>query len=66
METDTNNSMIVRSVIELGQDLGLTAVAGGVENIEILNQLTGFTCNVAQGHHFAKQGTAPASVDSDP
>ncbi len=50
MQTDTSNSMIVRSVVELGHNLGLSAVAEGVENEEILGQLSAFACDVAQGY----------------
>jgi diguanylate cyclase (GGDEF)-like protein/PAS domain S-box-containing protein len=60
MQTDTSNSMIVRSVVELGHNLGLTAVAEGVENTQILNQLAGYTCDVAQGYHLSRPLTADA------
>ena len=60
METDTSNSMIVRSVVELGHNLGLTAVAEGVENTEILDQLAGYTCDVVQGYHLSRPLTADA------
>ena len=60
MQTDTSNSMIVRSVVELGHNLGLTAVAEGVESADILQQLTGYTCDVAQGYHLSRPLTAQA------
>ncbi|MEK6577315.1 MAG: bifunctional diguanylate cyclase/phosphodiesterase, partial [Nitrospirota bacterium] len=37
METDKNNAMIVRSVIELGHNLGLKVTAEGVENKEVMD-----------------------------
>ena len=46
--------MIVRTVVELGHNLGLTAVAEGVENTQILTQLTGYACDVAQGYHLSR------------
>ena len=60
MQTDTSNRTIVRSVVELGHNLGLTAVAEGVENIETLQQLTDYTCDVAQGYHLSRPLTAQA------
>ncbi len=54
MATDTSNSMIVRSVVELGHNLGLCAVAEGVETHEILNQLAAYGCDVAQGYHLSR------------
>ena len=60
MATDTSNGMIVRSVVELGHNLGLTAVAEGVETSEILAQLTGYSCDVAQGYHLSRPLPAEA------
>ncbi|QTE27911.1 putative bifunctional diguanylate cyclase/phosphodiesterase [Pengzhenrongella sicca] len=60
MDTDTSNSLIVRSVIELGHNLGLSAVAEGVESAAILTGLTSFTCDVAQGYHLSR----PLPVDA--
>jgi len=60
MRSDGSNSTIVRSVVELGHNLGLTAVAEGVEDRETLEQLTGFACDVAQGYHLSRPLTADA------
>ncbi len=54
MATDTSNSMIVRSVVELGHNLGLSAVAEGVETHEILDQLAAYSCDVAQGYYLSR------------
>jgi diguanylate cyclase (GGDEF)-like protein/PAS domain S-box-containing protein len=54
MATDTSNSMIVRSVVELGHNLGLSAVAEGVETLEVLDQLSAYSCDVAQGYHLSR------------
>jgi diguanylate cyclase (GGDEF)-like protein/PAS domain S-box-containing protein len=62
MQTDTSNAVIVRSVIELGHNLGLIAVAEGVEDAEALTSLTGYTCDVAQGYHVSRPLSA---VDFD-
>jgi diguanylate cyclase (GGDEF)-like protein/PAS domain S-box-containing protein len=60
MSTDASNTMIVRSVIELGHNLGLTTVAEGVETDEALDDLAGYSCDVAQGYHLSRPLTAEA------
>jgi EAL domain-containing protein (putative c-di-GMP-specific phosphodiesterase class I) len=45
---------IVKSVIDLAHNLGLRAVAEGVENAEILRLLIELGCDHAQGYHIAK------------
>jgi EAL domain-containing protein (putative c-di-GMP-specific phosphodiesterase class I) len=54
MEDDPSNSTIVRSVIELGHNLGMTAVAEGIESLETLKCLTGYACDVAQGYYLSR------------
>jgi predicted signal transduction protein with EAL and GGDEF domain len=54
MIADPANALIVRSVIELAHNLGLTAVAEGVETEEVLDRLVSFGCDVAQGYHLAR------------
>ena len=60
METDSSDSLIVRSVIELSHNLGFTAVAEGVESSAILSSLAGFSCDVAQGYHLSRPLAADA------
>ncbi len=52
MTEDPANATIVRSVVELGHNLGLTIVAEGVETADALNALGGYGCDVAQGYLF--------------
>jgi diguanylate cyclase (GGDEF)-like protein len=59
MTDDTSDALIVRSVIDLGHNLGLTIVAEGVETQQALAALTGFGCDVAQGYHLSR----PTSVE---
>ena len=54
MSEDTSNALIVRSVVELGHNLGLTIVAEGVEDVHALNSLNNFGCDIAQGFHISR------------
>jgi len=58
MTEDRSNTLIVRSVIDLGHDLGLTIVAEGVENQHTLTALAAYGCDIAQGYHHARPLTA--------
>jgi diguanylate cyclase (GGDEF)-like protein len=54
MDTDPANALIVRSVVELGHNLGLTAVAEGVETQHVMDTLTEYGCDTAQGYHLSR------------
>jgi EAL domain-containing protein (putative c-di-GMP-specific phosphodiesterase class I) len=54
MENDKDNAVIVRSIIELGHNLGLKVVAEGVETIEAKDMLSEFDCDEAQGYYFSR------------
>ena len=54
MDTDPANALIVRSVVELGHNLGLTAVAEGVETQHVMDTLAGYGCDTAQGYHLSR------------
>ena len=54
MDTDAANAIIVQSVIDLGHNLGLTAIAEGVESADALSTLTNFGCDLAQGYHLSR------------
>lgn len=54
METDKDNAVIVRSIVDLGHNLGLKVVAEGVETIEAKDMLTDFGCDEAQGYYFSR------------
>jgi EAL domain-containing protein (putative c-di-GMP-specific phosphodiesterase class I) len=49
MATDASDALIVRSTIELAHKLGLTVIAGGVEDDATLNQLRELGCDAVQG-----------------
>jgi diguanylate cyclase (GGDEF)-like protein len=46
--------VIVRSIIELGHNLGLTVVAEGIENRESLDILEHLNCDLAQGYWISR------------
>ncbi|MEO8556518.1 MAG: EAL domain-containing protein [Actinomycetota bacterium] len=54
MIEDPSNALIVRSVVDLGHNLGFTLVAEGVETEQILIALADIGCDVAQGYHLSR------------
>jgi diguanylate cyclase (GGDEF)-like protein len=48
------NVMIVRSMIDLAHNLGLTVVAEGVESGDVWDQLVALDCNAAQGFFISR------------
>jgi diguanylate cyclase (GGDEF)-like protein len=58
METDRNDAVLVRSIIELGRNLGLRVTAEGVENARVQSMLRELGCDYAQGFHLGRPGEA--------
>ncbi len=54
MAKDRGDLLIVRSVIDLGHNLGLTVIAEGVEDADTMNALRALGCDVAQGYHLSR------------
>lgn len=54
MHTDNADQSIVRTIIDLGNNLGLTLIAEGVEELEQLNMLKAMGCKEIQGYWFSK------------
>lgn len=54
MVQDTSNAAIVRSIIELGHNLGLRVVGEGVETSGALAQLRALGCDVVQGYYLGR------------
>jgi diguanylate cyclase (GGDEF)-like protein len=52
--TDSDNTTIVRSTIDLGHNLALSVTAEGVEDQETWNRLSAFGCDEAQGYFMSK------------
>lgn len=53
MATETQDTVIVRSMIHLAHNLGLKVVAEGVENRQTLDILRKMGCDMAQGYHIS-------------
>ena len=60
MRETNDDAVIVRSIVELGHNLGLSVVAEGVEDTETWDLLAGLKCNVAQGFLMSR----PLQADS--
>jgi PAS domain S-box-containing protein len=58
MATDASDAAIVRSVISLGRELGLTVVAEGVETDAERSKLVELGCDLAQGSLFGTPSPA--------
>ncbi|MCW8935907.1 MAG: EAL domain-containing protein [Gammaproteobacteria bacterium] len=54
MMANLDDQIIVKSIIDLAHNLGLSVVAEGVETKEILNHLNRLGCDIAQGYLIAK------------
>src|SRR4029453_14211954 len=54
IETDRDSSVIVKSIIDLGHNLGLKIVAEGVETIQSKELLEAFQCDEGQGYYFCR------------
>lgn len=50
--------MIVRSIIQLGHDLGLRVVAEGAETATVVEMLASMGCDVVQGYQIARPAPA--------
>ena len=58
MNHEPNDAIIVRSVIDLGHNLGLETVAEGIEDLDTWQQLINIGCDSAQGYFLAKPMSA--------
>ncbi len=54
MGPNGENSELVRTILMLGQNLGLDVIAEGVETEEQLAQLSTMGCKYGQGYYFSK------------
>ena len=63
MDRSSEDAAIVRSVVELGHNLGLLVTAEGVENASVLSSLTDFGCDTGQGFFLSRPLDADALGD---
>jgi len=54
MTVSSGHHAIVRSIVDLGHNLGLHVVGEGVESEAIASALTATGCEVAQGYLYAR------------
>ncbi len=54
METDANDFVLVRSIVELGHNLGLHVTAEGVESESVARSLGELGCTFAQGYYHGR------------
>jgi diguanylate cyclase (GGDEF)-like protein len=54
MTVNDHDAVIVRSLVELGRNLGLDTVAEGVESQEALDLLEDYECDMAQGYLISR------------
>ncbi len=56
LELDKNpdDAVIVKTTIDMCQNLGFTVVAEGAENQAVVDKLAEMACDVVQGYHFAR------------
>jgi diguanylate cyclase (GGDEF)-like protein len=62
MTVSDNDAVIVRSIIDLGHNLGLTVVAEGVEDAATAALLTALGCDEGQGFYLSRAVPAEALV----
>ena len=60
---DRRSASIVRAVIDLAHDLGVTTVAEGIENAETADRLRAYGCDVVQGYYCSPPVSAEAILD---
>jgi len=59
IDSRESDAMLVKSIIDLGHNLGLLVVAEGIESQPVLEALAAMGCDIGQGYHFAR----PLSFD---
>ena len=63
MLEDESDAVIVRSIIDLAHNIGITVVAEGVENKQIYDKLKDMGCDVVQGYYMCPPVTADDLIE---
>lgn len=63
MASGRNDDVLVRSIIDLGHNLGLTVVAEGVETTAVAEHLQSMGCDLLQGYLFSRPVDRPGIDD---
>ncbi len=70
MNVDTESATLVRTIVSMAKNLGLTVVAEGVESAEQAKALAALGCDMGQGYHFGRATPAievkPPGVEPKP
>ena len=62
MRTNTDDAVIVKSMIDLGHSLSMKVVAEGIETADALNTLADLHCDIGQGYHLCRPALPEALV----
>ena len=54
MDSNADDAMIVKSMIDLGHSLNMKVVAEGIETAHALNSLGDLQCDIGQGYHLCR------------
>ena len=54
MDSNADDAMIVKSMIDLGHSLNMKVVAEGIETAHVLNYLGELQCDIGQGYHLCR------------
>lgn len=63
VETDERRTRLVKTMIEMGHDLGFEVVAEGVETADVYGALRRWGCDEAQGYYMSRPIAADALVE---
>jgi diguanylate cyclase (GGDEF)-like protein/PAS domain S-box-containing protein len=54
IDGDSHQRTMVKTIIDMGHNLGFTVVAEGIEKLEQVNILKEYACQIGQGYYFSK------------
>ncbi len=54
LDEDGSGLVLVKAIVDLAHEFGLTAVAEGVETPDVIDRLRRLGCDVAQGYHWSR------------